>query len=73
MRTIMIRDEVYKRLSKIKGKKSFSKLLDSMLGEQNEVRMNAFRKLKGILTDEQAEEAYRRIKEIEKHAKVAIK
>jgi hypothetical protein len=35
--------------------------------------MNAFRKLKGILTDEQAEEAYRRIKEIEKHAKVAIK
>jgi predicted CopG family antitoxin len=69
----MIRDEVYNRLSKIKGKKSFSKLLDSMLGEQREVRMNAFRKLKGILTDEQAEEAYRRIKEIEKHAKVAIK
>jgi predicted CopG family antitoxin len=72
MKTLMIKDEVYKKLSRIKGKKSFSELLDSMYEEKKDAKIEAFRKLKGILTDVEAKNAYKSIRELKKHAKVDI-
>jgi len=69
----MIKDEVYRKLSKIKGKKSFSELLDSMYDEKEDAKMEAFRKLKGILTDREAKDAHRRIRELQKHASVEVR
>jgi len=38
MKTIMIEDKVYKKLRSIKGAKSFSKLLDSLVDESKSKR-----------------------------------
>ena len=54
VKTIMIRDQVYRKLARIKGKRSFSKLLDSLVDERNGARLAAFEKLRGILTDREA-------------------
>ncbi len=62
MKTIMIKDEVYNKLSKIKGKHSFSELLDGMVGEQRGAKLAALMKIKGILTEKKAKEAHKRIK-----------
>lgn len=64
----MINDTVYGRLSKIKGEKSFSEVLNSILNELKSEKLAAFQKIKGILTEKEVIEAYRRIKELKKHA-----
>jgi predicted CopG family antitoxin len=70
MKTIMITDDVYRRLSSVKGKMSFSELFDSILKEQRSTRLAAFEKIRGILTAKEAKEAYRKIGELNKNAVV---
>ena len=72
MKTIMIKDQVYKKLAKIKGKRSFSELLDSLAESDRTAKMAAFEKLRGILTDKEAKGAYREIAEMRKQVKVRV-
>jgi predicted CopG family antitoxin len=64
VKTIMIKDEVYQRLSKIKGKKSFSELLDELVYDRKEAKLAAFEKIRGILSDKEADEVQARIKKM---------
>ncbi len=70
MKTIMIKDQVYKKLAKLKGSKSFSELLDGMADESRTARMEALEKIRGILTDKEANAMRARIKEMRKNFKV---
>lgn len=72
MKTIMIQDEVYKKLSKIKGKRSFSQLLDALSENSEVAKKEAFRKVFGLITAKEAKAAMKRIKENRKHAKVRV-
>lgn len=55
MKTIMIDDETYNKLKKLKGNRSFSKLLNHLAGESAGREKVAIRKFYGILTEEEAE------------------
>jgi len=72
MKTIMIQDEVYKKLSKIKGKKSFSQLLDTLADNPEAAKKEAFRKVFGLITAKEAKVAMKRIREARKQTKVRV-
>ncbi|WP_456422269.1 antitoxin VapB family protein [Thermococcus sp.] len=64
VKTITISDDVYNELVRIKGKKSFSELFRELLRERKG-NVDALRHLYGILSEEEYEEAKRKLKEIE--------
>ncbi len=64
VKTITISDDVYNELVRIKGKKSFSELFRELLRERKG-NADALRHLYGILSEEEYEEAKRKLKEIE--------
>ncbi|BFI74565.1 antitoxin VapB family protein [Sulfurisphaera ohwakuensis] len=66
MKTIMIRDDVYKKLLEIKGDKSFSEVIEELIEESLNVRRKKIEKYFGILKEEEAKEL---TKEIEKMRK----
>ena len=51
MKTIMIRDDVYKKLVEIKGDKSFSEIIEELIEESLTVRRRKLEKYFGILSD----------------------
>lgn len=66
MKTIMIRDDVYKKLVEIKGDKSFSEIIEELIEESLTLRRRKLEKYFGILNEEQAEEIMKEIKEVRK-------
>jgi len=72
MKTIMIRDDVYRRLVEIKGDKSFSEIIEELIEESLTVRRRKLEKYFGILSDKEAEEVMNEIKEARKIADESI-
>ncbi len=66
MKTIMIRDDVYKKLVEIKGDKSFSEIIEELIEESLTLRRRKLEKYFGILNEEEAEEIMKEIKEARK-------
>jgi len=64
MKTIMIRDDVYRKLNKIKGNKSFSDIIEKLIEESLSLRKKKLEKYFGILSEEEAKELEREIKEM---------
>ncbi|MEJ2778403.1 antitoxin VapB family protein [Stygiolobus sp. RP850M] len=64
MKTIMIRDEVYKKLVEIKGDKSFSDVIEELIEESLSLRKKRLERYFGILSKEDAEELMKKIKEM---------
>ncbi|EQD43437.1 protein containing DUF217 [mine drainage metagenome] len=70
MKTIMIEDKVYKKLRSMKGSQSFSKLLDSLVGESGIRRKTALARYFGVIKDKEADEWEYAIKEFRKGFRV---
>ncbi|QXJ35176.1 antitoxin VapB family protein [Saccharolobus shibatae] len=66
MKTIMIRDDVYKKLLEIKGDKSFSEVIEELIKESLSVRRKKIEKYFGILNEEEARELAKEIEEMRK-------
>jgi predicted CopG family antitoxin len=64
MKTIMIRDDVYNKLARIKGNKSFSDIIEELIEEAISLRRKKIEKHFGILKDEEAEELKKEITKI---------
>jgi len=64
MKTIMIRDEVYKKLVEIKGDKSFSDVIEELIEESLSLRKKRLERYFGILSNEDGEELMKKIKEM---------
>jgi predicted CopG family antitoxin len=67
MKTIMIRDDVYNKLPKIKGNKSFSDIIEELIEESISLRRKKIEKYFGILKEEEAEELKKEIYEMRKN------
>ncbi|QGA54309.1 antitoxin [Sulfolobus sp. E5-1-F] len=52
MKTIMIRDDVYKKLVEIKGDRSFSEVIDELIEDSKEVRNRRLMRFFGILSED---------------------
>ncbi|NAZ26447.1 MAG: antitoxin [Nanoarchaeota archaeon] len=72
MKTIMIRDDVYRKLNEIKGNKSFSDIIEKLIEESLSLRKKKLKKYFGILSKEEAEELEREIKEMRKKTDESI-
>jgi len=66
MKTIMISEGVYRKLNEIKGNKSFSDIIEELIEELLSLRRKKLEKYFGILSEEEAEELEKEIKEIRK-------
>jgi len=66
MKTIVIRDDVYRKLNEIKGNKSFSDIIEELIEESLSLRKKKLEKYFGILSKEEAKELEREIKEMRK-------
>jgi predicted CopG family antitoxin len=64
MKTIMIKDDVYRKLNEIKGDKSFSDIIKELIEESLSLRKKKLKKYFGILSEEEAKELEREIKEM---------
>ena len=64
--TIMIRDDVYRKLNEIKGDKNFSDIIEELIEESLSLRKKKLKKYFGILSKEEAEELEREIEEMRK-------
>jgi len=72
MKTIMIRDDVYKKLNEIKGDESFSDIIEELIEESLSLRKKKLEKYFGILNEEEAKELEREIKEMKKRSDESI-
>ncbi|MUM63724.1 antitoxin [Acidianus infernus] len=72
MKTIMIRDEVYKKLVEIKGDKSFSDVIEELIEESLSLRKKRLERYFGVLSKEDAEELMKKIKEIREKSDESI-
>jgi len=72
MKTIMIRDDVYRKLNEIKGNKSFSDIIEELIEESLSLRKKKLKKYFGILSKEESEELEREIKEMRKNGDEGI-
>ncbi|QPG51189.1 antitoxin [Saccharolobus solfataricus] len=52
MKTIMVRDDVYKKLVEIKGDRSFSEVIDELIKDSKEVRNRRLMRFFGILSED---------------------
>ena len=62
----MISEGVYRKLNEIKGNKSFSDIIEELIEELLSLRRKKLEKYFGILSEEEAEELEKEIKEIRK-------
>jgi len=72
MKTIVIRDEVYRKLNEIKGNKSFSDIIEELIEESLSLRKKKLEKYFGILSEGEAEELEKEIKEMRKRSDESI-
>jgi predicted CopG family antitoxin len=70
--TIMIRDDVYRKLNEIKGDKNFSDIIEELIEESLSLRKKKLKKYFGILSKEEAEELEREIEEMRKKTDESI-
>lgn len=70
MKTLMITDDVYRKLAAVKGKRSFSELLDDILTEAKKERNVRLAKFFNILNDKEADEMRKNVAEFRKNFKV---
>ena len=63
MKTIMIRDDVYRKLVEIKGDKSFSDVIEELIEESVSLRKKKLERYFGILSEEEAKEILKAIEE----------
>mgnify|MGYP001770676634 FL=1 len=63
MKTIKVRDDVYRKLVEIKGNRSFSEVIEQLLKDSAKLRKLERQKYFGILTEEEAKEIMRAIEE----------
>ena len=63
MKTIKVRDDVYRKLVEIKGDKSFSEVIEQLLKDSAKLRKLERQKYFGILTEEEAKEILKAIEE----------
>jgi predicted CopG family antitoxin len=68
MKTIIIRDDVYRKLNKIKDNKNFSDIIEELIEESLSLRKKKLEKYFGILSEEEAKELEREIKEMKKRS-----
>jgi len=68
----MIRDDVYRKLNEIKGNKSFSDIIEELIEEPLSLRKKKLEKYFGILSEKEAEELERKIKEMRKKSDESI-
>ena len=64
MKTIMIREGAYRKLNEIKGNKSFSDIIEELIEESLSLRKKKLGEYFGILSEEEAKELEREIKEM---------
>jgi|GEM_PF-499142 Uncharacterized ACR, COG1753. len=72
MKTIMIRDDVYNKLARIKGDKSFSDIIEELIEESISLRRKKIEKYFGILKEEETEELKKEIYEMRKDLNESI-
>jgi len=72
MKTIMIRDDVYNKLARIKGDKSFSDIIEELIEESISLRRKKIEKYFGILKEEETEELKKEIYEMKKDLNESI-
>ena len=63
MKTIMIRDDVYRKLVEIKGDRSFSDVIEELIEESVSLRKKKLERYFGILSEEEAKEILKAIEE----------
>ena len=63
MKTIMVRDDVYRKLVEIKGDKSFSEVIEELIEESVSLRKKKLERYFGILSEEEAKEVLKAIEE----------
>jgi predicted CopG family antitoxin len=66
MKTILIRDDIYRKLNEIKGNKSFSDIIEELIEESLSLRKKKLEKYFGVLSKEEAKKLEREIKEMRK-------
>jgi predicted CopG family antitoxin len=66
MKTIIVKDDVYKKLNEIKGNKSFSDIIEELIEESLSLRKKKLKKYFGILSKEEDKKLEREIKEMRK-------
>jgi len=66
MKTITVRDDVYRKLNEIKGNKSFSDIIEELIKESLSLRKKKLKKYFGILSKQEAKELEGEIKEMRK-------
>jgi len=64
-KTVIIADNVYYKLVKMKGKKSFSELLRELIGKKKKGNLDVLMIAFGTRTPEEAEELKKELKEVE--------
>lgn len=72
MKTIIVKDDVYRKLNEIKGNKSFSDIIEELIEESLSLRKKKLKKYFGILSEEEAEELEKEIKEMRKKTDESI-
>jgi predicted CopG family antitoxin len=72
MKTIMIRDDVYNKLTRIKGNKSFSDIIEELIEESISLQRKKIEKYSGILKEKEAEELKKEIYETRKNLNESI-
>lgn len=68
----MISDEAYKKLTSIKGKKSFTELLSEMVDRLKQTNKQEILKFAGIINEKEANELQKLVKGIRKRAKARL-
>jgi predicted CopG family antitoxin len=66
----MIKDEVYMKLRRIKGKRSFSETLDDLSNRYEASDKEPFRRMVGMLNHKESEELREKVKKIREQFKV---
>ena len=66
MKTIIVKDDVYRKLNEIKGNKSFSDIIEELIEESLSLRKKKLKKYFGILSKEEDKKLEREIKEMRK-------
>ncbi|MCL4379566.1 MAG: antitoxin VapB family protein [Candidatus Marsarchaeota archaeon] len=72
MKTIMISDEAYRKLAKIKNGKSFTELLSELADNLKQSNKSRLMEFAGIIDDKEAEELQRIAEKVRKRAKARV-
>lgn len=72
MKTIMIKDNVYADLSKIKDGKSFSELLEELVNYPQKEKKKLIKGIAGILSNKEAERAIKKTRALRNSTKARV-